>query len=171
MVAKPTDGRHSRPFAFVRWRNEQLEPRIFAMNADRTVEARARTELLEADLVKAVVGVFYDVYNEVGIGFLESVYRRAMATALRDAGIDAAQEAPIEVVFRGRVVGFFRADLIVGARVAVEIKVARAIEPIHVAQVINYLRASTLEVGLLLNFGPKPEFRRLIMSNTRKHSR
>jgi GxxExxY protein len=114
--------------------------------------------------------VFYEVYNELGCGFLESVYEKAMAIALGAAGLRVSRQVGIEVWFRGQSVGDFRADEIVEDAVLLELKAARAIEPSHEAQLLNYLRATELEVGLILNFGPKPEFRRLVFANERKRS-
>src|SRR6185312_4876343 len=92
----------------------------------------------------------------------------AMLVALGQTGIAAAAEVPIEVVFRGVVVGRFRADLMIEQTVIAEVKSARALEPIHEAQLLNYLRSTQVELGLLLNFGRAPKVRRLVYSNTRK---
>ena len=123
------------------------------------------------DLTEKIIGVFYTVYNELGHGFLESVYEQAMAIALREAGFHVVQQAPISVHFRGQTIGEFRADLLIEDKVIVELKAARAIEKAHEAQVMNYLRATKIEVGLLMNFGPRPEFKRFIFDNDRKMSR
>jgi GxxExxY protein len=119
-------------------------------------------------LTQKIIGVFYEVYNELGHGFLESVYENAMVVALRQAGLETAQQAPVRVSFRGQLVGDFRADLLVEDAVIVELKAARAIESAHEAQLLNYLRATEIEVGLLVNFGPKPEFKRFVFDNERK---
>jgi len=123
------------------------------------------------DLTERIIGVFYAVYNELGYGFLESVYEHAMAIALREAGFNVVQQPPISVHFRGQTIGEFRADLLVNDEVIVELKAARAIEKAHEAQVMNYLRATKIEVGLLMNFGPNPDFKRFIFDNDRKASR
>lgn len=123
------------------------------------------------DLTRKIIGVFYDVYNELGHGFLESVYEKAMVIGLRDAGIKVAEQAPIMVRFRGEVIGDFRADLLIEDSVILELKAASGLEPAHEAQLLNYLRATEIEVGLLVNFGPKPEFKRLIFDNERKNQR
>ena len=115
-----------------------------------------------------VIRVFFQVYNELGVGFLESVYVEALNLALAEAGLSTEREVPLAVAFRGRVVGKFRADLVVERCVLVEAKACPQIHPTHEAQVLNYLRAATLEVGLLLNFGPRPQFRRLVFDNELK---
>lgn len=121
------------------------------------------------EITDAILAAFYDVHGDLKHGYLESVYRRAMLVALRHLGVRAAAEVPVTVLFRGVEVGRFRVDLVVEETVAVELKAARAIERAHEAQLLNLLRSTRLEVGLLLNFGPKPEFRRRAYANTRKH--
>jgi GxxExxY protein len=130
------------------------------MIADTTPPDR----LLHRAVTETVIGLFFDVFNELGPGFLESVYVGALAIALQQTGLQYRREAGLEVHFRGIPVGFFRADLVVADRIVVEVKAARGIDAIHEAQLINYMRASRYEVGLLLNFGSKPKFRRLVYS-------
>jgi len=120
------------------------------------------------ELTRKIIGVFYEVYNELGHGFLESVYEAAMLIALREAGLKAEAQVPIAVYFRGNRVGDFRADLMVENAILLELKAARALDSSHEAQLLNYLRATQIEVGLLLNFGIKPEFKRLAFDNERK---
>lgn len=120
--------------------------------------------LIEEELTGRIIGVFYDVYNELGPGFLESVYERAMGIALAEAGLAVEQQAPIGVSFRGQVVGEFRADLLVERRVLIELKACRALEPAHDAQMLHYLKATGVPVGLLMNFGPKAVFKRFVLS-------
>jgi len=115
-----------------------------------------------------IIGVFYEVYNELGVGFLESVYRNSLQLALISKGLTVEAELPISVFFRGRNVGDFKADLVVNHTVLIELKTAEDIVSAHEAQVLNYLRATSLEVGLLLNFGPKPQVRRFLLDNSRK---
>src|SRR5437763_975181 len=124
--------------------------------------------LKHAEITEKIIGVFYDVYNELGEGFLESVYHNAMSVALGQAGLQVAREVSLPVFFRGEMVGDFRADLIVGGLIIVELKSARTIESTHEAQIYNYLRSTELEVGLLLNFGPGAQFRRVAFENSRK---
>jgi len=112
--------------------------------------------------------VFYEVYNELGFGFLESVYREAMRIALGQIGLRVEAEVPVPVSFRGTIVGVFRADLVVNRRVVVELKTAESISKAHEAQVLHYLRSSAMEIGLVMNFGPDARFRRIVMQNARK---
>ena len=124
--------------------------------------------LKHADLTEKVIGLFFDVYNELGEGFLESVYQNAMSLALVQAGLHVEREVAIPVFFRGQMVGDFRADLIVNEVVIVELKTVRALEHVHESQLYNYLRSTEIEVGLLLNFGPRAQFRRIAFENAQK---
>ncbi len=113
-------------------------------------------------LVKKIVRVCYDVQSELGCGFVEKVYERALAIALSEAGFAFEVQYPIAVSFRGNVIGEFYADLLVEGRIVVELKAVSAIESIHKAQMMNYLKASELETGVLVNFGSlKLEINRL----------
>jgi GxxExxY protein len=118
---------------------------------------------------KILYAFFKVVYAELGYGFLEKVYENALANVLREQGLQTEQQARIEVNFRDRVVGEYYADLLVDQLVIVEIKAVSNLLPEHEAQLLNYLRATPYEVGLLLNFGPKPDFRRKIFDNERKN--
>lgn len=124
--------------------------------------------LLHEDTTAAIIGTFYDVYNELGVGFPEFVVRRAMAVALADAGLVVSEEVALPVWFRGRRLASFRADLVVGPGVIVEVKTRQTVDDFHLAQVLHYLKATDLEVGLLLNFGRRPEFRRVVFQNAKK---
>jgi GxxExxY protein len=134
------------------------------MNAD---QRRFKHE----NVTQSIIGVFFDVNNELGYGFLESVYREAMMIALESADLQVEKEFGVEAHFRGRVVGVFKADLLVDGCVIVELKALKELGSTHEAQTLNYLRASVLEIALLLNFGPKPQIRRLAFSNDRKGRR
>lgn len=127
--------------------------------------------LMHEELTSRILRVFYDVYNELGFGYLESIYEKAMEIALQEAGLRVQRQVPVPVSFRGRVIGEFVADLLVEGMVLLELKAARAIDPAHESQLLNYLRATPIEIGLLLNFGPKPQVRRLIFDNPRKRLR
>ena len=123
------------------------------------------------EITSKTIGIFFDVYNELGYGFLESVYEKSLALALASAGIKVSCQIDIPVFFRGTNVGDFSADMLVENCVLLELKSARAIDKAHEAQLLNYLRATEIEVGLLLNFGLKPEFKRMIFDNPRKSIR
>ncbi|MGE5323755.1 MAG: GxxExxY protein [Actinomycetota bacterium] len=120
------------------------------------------------DLCRDIVRVFYEVYNELGYGFLEAVYEEALSRALRDGGFKVDRQVPTPIWFRGSVIREYKADLLVNRAVLLELKAAQGIDPSHKAQILNYLRATEFEVGLLLNFGPKPQFHRFIFENNRK---
>src|SRR6266850_4300471 len=136
------------------------------MNTDKPAGALRYSEGTER-----IIEVFFAVYNELGCGFLESVYEEAMAMALCEAGLRAQRQFPTPVWFRGRQIGDFRADILVEELVLVDLKAARAIDVAFEKQLLNYLRATQIEVGLLLNFGSKPEFRRFVFDNSRKQTR
>jgi GxxExxY protein len=125
-------------------------------------ELRGKTILLYGDTSRAILGAFYAVHSELGFGFLEAVYANALTLLLTRAGLRVARQVPFEIVFHGESVGSYRADLVVESRIVVEIKAGRAIIPQHTAQLLNYLRASRLQVGLLLNFGETAEFKRVV---------
>jgi GxxExxY protein len=127
--------------------------------------------LFEEALTRRIIGAFYDVYNALGYGFLESVYQAALEREMADRGLSVVREAGAEVRYKGSVVGVFRADLLVESRVVVELKASRKLESAHLAQVINYLRATDLEVGLLLHFGPRPSFQRFVATNAHPGAR
>lgn len=120
------------------------------------------------DLTYRIIGVYYDVYNELGHGFLESVDQQSLGLALQSAGLEACWPIANPVSFRGHQVGHFEADMLVEKCVLLELKAMRALDRSHEAQLRNYLRATDLEIGLLLNFGLRPEFRRLLFSNPGK---
>ena len=124
--------------------------------------------LKHEELTAKILSVFYKVYNELGHGFLESVYEAALALALEEAGFAVKKQVPITVWFHHQPLGTFFADILVNETVLLELKAVRALESSHEAQLLNYLRATDIEVGLLLNFGPRPEFKRHLFENTKK---
>lgn len=119
-------------------------------------------ELLERELCSRILGAFYDVYNYFGYGLPEVIYSRALELELTARGLLVAREAAIEVKYKGEPVGDFRADLIVDSRVILELKAIPRLGTEDEFQLLNYLRASGIQVGLLLHFGPRADFRRLI---------
>jgi GxxExxY protein len=120
------------------------------------------------ELTDAVICCFYNVYNILGYGFLEKVYENSMLIELNKLGIDASPQYPISVYYKEHVVGEYFADILVDKFLILEIKAVRNLLPEHEAQLLNYLKATYIEVGLLLNFGPKPEFMRKAFDNARK---
>ena len=130
-----------------------------------TQKRQDRLPALERELTGAIISAFYFCYNELGFGFLESVYRRALTIELRLRGFHIVEEALVEAMFRGVQVGTYRLDLLVEHRVVVEVKATAALGPADKRQLLNYLRASNLEVGLLLHFGPEPVIHRLSRTN------
>ena len=126
------------------------------------------TELKHGKITEKILKVFYAVYNELGHGFLESVYQKSLLIALEAEGLHACSPVEIPVWFRGTRVGSFEADVLVENCVLLELKAVRSLDSNHRAQLLNYLRATEIEVGLLLNFGVKPEFKRLLFDNSRK---
>ena len=124
--------------------------------------AGATTELLHGDVTGEIISAFYAVYNELGFGFLESVYIRALAIELFQRRMNVAREVPVTVYYKGVTVGTYRADLVVSDTVVVEVKTGDQVLEQDRPQLINYLRASNKEVGLLLYFGPKAVLKRVI---------
>jgi GxxExxY protein len=115
------------------------------------------------DITEHILVASFEVMNEIGQGFLESVYERSLLIVLRSRGLKVESQFPIAVMFRNQVVGEFYADLLVEDKVIVELKATKALAPEHQAQVINYLNATRIEVGLLINFGTrKIDYRRLV---------
>lgn len=122
----------------------------------------ARGELLFKDLTYEIIGAFYAVYNALGYGFLESVYRNALVVELGRRGLKVSQEVSTEVHYLGCIVGLYRMDLVVEGKILIEVKASAVLSQSDRRQLFNYLRASKLAVGLLLHFGPKPVHHRLI---------
>lgn len=120
------------------------------------------------DITEKIIKAFYKVYNTLGYGFLEKVYERAMLIELRAMGLNAESQKRILVYYFGNVVGDYNSDLTIENLVICELKAAECIVDEHEFQLINYLKATTIEVGLLLNFGKKPEVRRKIFDNDKK---
>lgn len=119
-------------------------------------------------ITERILRAFFRTYNALGWGFLESVYKRGLVVVLRSLGADVRTEVHLPVYLLGEKIGDYYADVIVDDKVIVECKTADSIGDAHRRQLINYLRATRFEVGLVLNFGEKPTFRRVIYSNTRK---
>lgn len=133
------------------------------MNAD----GHERAHLRHGETTREIIGAFYRVYNYFGYGFNESGYRRALCIALRKKGLKVDEEPPFDMVYEDVVVGRYRADVIVQDSVIVEAKAGINLDPTTMLQLLNYLRLTRLEVGLVLHFGPRPSIKRLISSRIR----
>ena len=125
--------------------------------------------MIREELTDRIIGAFYRVYNELGFGFLENVYQNALYLELMNEGFKVEAQKPINVYYQNRVVGKYKADLIVNGDIILELKAVDYLVKEHELQLINYLKATEIEIGLLLNFGAKPEIRRKIFTNDRKH--
>ncbi len=127
--------------------------------------------LKHKDITGIILNSFYEVYNELGRGFLESVYEKSLAIVLEEKGLKVETQKEVPVFFRGISVGKFKADVVVEEKVVIELKAVKKIDPAHSAQLLNYLKATQIEVGLVLNFGDKPDFKRLVFENIRNNPR
>ena len=125
-------------------------------------------EFLHKELTDQILKVFYKVYNELGYGFLEKVYQNAMYLELKSQGFKVDAQKPIKVYYNSEIVGDFFADLIINDLVILELKACEMLVKVHSAQTLNYLKATNIEIALLLNFGEKPEIKRFIFTNNRK---
>ncbi|HXG66251.1 MAG TPA: GxxExxY protein [Blastocatellia bacterium] len=124
--------------------------------------------LMQGNLTDQIIKAFYRVYNTLGYGFLEKVYENALAIELESVGLRVRRQQPIKVYYHGQLAGEYFADLLVNEAVIIELKAADGICEPHEAQLLNYLKATEIEVGLLLNFGPKAEFKRKLFTNDKK---
>lgn len=119
-------------------------------------------------MTEAIIGAFFEVYNSLGYGFLEKVYENALCAEFKQRGLFFVQQLPINVEYRGQVVGEYFADIVVEGSVIVEVKAVRSLLVEHGAQLLNYLKATDYEVGLILNFGPKAKVVRKVFDNRLK---
>ena len=127
--------------------------------------------LLHKDTTDIILKSFYKVYNNLGYGFLEKVYENALLYELRNHGLDCEKQKPIKVYYEQIQVGEYYADIIVNECIILELKAAESIAEEHEFQLINYLKATEIEIGLLLNIGKNPEFKRKIFTNNKKISK
>lgn len=153
----------------------KAEPRRFAENKPSFAEncttmgtTAHHLRLMHGELSHEILGAFFHVHTALGHGFLEAAYQHAMVSELKARRLAVATEVPFTLRYKGGVVGEYRADLVVARTVIVECKVAEFLTAVHEAQLLNYLRASGLELGLLLNFGPRATFKRLVCSSKEK---
>lgn len=118
--------------------------------------------LKHSELSKKIIAAAYNVHNELGHGFLERVYKNALAIELEEAGLKCSREVPLKVSYHNRIVGDYYADIIVEDKIVVEVKAVNKLDSIHEVQLVNYLKATGLNVGLLINFGQSVEVKRRI---------
>jgi GxxExxY protein len=126
------------------------------------------TDLLYKNITDSILKAYYAVYNQLGYGFLEKVYQNSMYFELKSLGYKVEAQKQIKVYFKNQLVGEYYADLLVEDKVIVELKACELLMNVHVAQLMNYLKATEVEVGLVLNFGEDPEFKRIIYTNDKK---
>ena len=134
------------------------------MKPDRSYrrDDAARAQLVEEDLTRKIIGAFYELYNALGFGFLESICKRALEIALRERGLAVDRQFPVEIFFHGHQLAAQRIDMFVERRVIVEVKASQRLVDADRRQLMNYLTAMNIEVGLLLHFGPKADFKRVL---------
>ena len=125
--------------------------------------------LLHEEITGKIIKAFHTVYNTLGYGFLEKVYENALLIELSKLSLSAKTQYPITVYYDGKVIGNYFADMFVADAVIVELKAAESLNPAHEAQLVNYLKATNAEVGLLLNFGKKPSYKRKVFSQQNKN--
>ena len=126
--------------------------------------------LLHKKITDDILKVYYDIYNQLGYGFLEKVYQNAMFFELRNKGYNVKAQSPIKVYLKGQLIGEYYTDLVIDNKVIIELKACEVLMNVHIAQLMNYLKATDIEVGLLLNFGEEPEFKRIIYTNDIKNN-
>ena len=119
---------------------------------------------LHSNITSEIIKCFYKVYNELGYGFLEKVYHNSLIIELQKVGLTCGSKIPIEVHYENKLVGLYVADIVVNDEVIIETKVADNLCPDHEMQLVNYLKATDIQVGMLLNFGPKPQFKRKVFT-------
>ena len=123
---------------------------------------------LHSEITEQIIKAFYKVYNTMGYGFLEKVYEKTLMIELKKMGLEAQRQIEIKVYYEGEEVGDYKADIIVEEKVILELKAADTLCEEHEAQLLNYLKATPIEIGLLLNFGVKPQMKRKIFTNDKK---
>ena len=130
--------------------------------------SNANEMYLHSETTEQIIKAYFHVYKKLGFGFIEKIYENSLAITLRKRGFEVQQQEPVAVYFEGELVGEYNADLIVNRKVIVELKSVETFHNRHEVQLLNYLRATPIEVGLLMNFGEKPAFKRRIFTNDRK---
>jgi len=140
------------------------------VQAHRDLLPRKPFEGKHADLSEKIIKIFYQVHTELGYGFSEKIYQKAYGIALREIGLKVDEQIPIKVYYHGQVVGEFFGDMLVNDVILLELKAIKIILEEHEAQLVNYLKATEIEVGYVLNFGPSATFKRKLLDNERKGS-
>jgi GxxExxY protein len=125
--------------------------------------------LKHSEITGNIIKHFYKVYNELGYGFAEKVYENSLRIELTNLGYDVRQQRPVNVFYHGTLVGEYFADILVNNSVIIELKSVESLCAAHESQLLNYLKATNIEVGILLNFGPKPDYKRKLFSNDKKN--
>lgn len=126
---------------------------------------------LHSDITGLIIKAYYNVYNSLGFGFLEKVYENALIIEIKKLGLKCLQQQPIEVLYQNQIVGIYYADILVNEKVIVELKAVEKLCEAHEAQLVNYLRASEIEVGLLLNFGKAPQYKKRVLTSEYKRGK
>src|SRR4051812_48757036 len=132
------------------------------MNPEQPDQAECHVELVERQLTGHVLKAFYRTYNILGFGFLETVYKKSLAIDLREIGLRVELEVPTTVMYAGQDVGFYKIDLLVEGKLALELKATEHLGPNDKRQLLNFMKAGSIDVGLLLHYGPEPKFHRLV---------
>jgi GxxExxY protein len=141
----------------------------FSFKGESTMNMKDKSdELLHKEITDQILKAFYKVYNTLGYGFLEKVYESALAIELRQMRLQVDRQVPLKVYYGQHVIGEYFADLVVENKVILELKATETIVQANINQLQNYLKATEIEVGMLLNFGHKPEFKRKVFNNSRK---
>lgn len=135
------------------------------MSSHLVATAKDERSYPHKDLTYKIIAAGFRVHNTLGYGYLEAVYRRAMAAELEHAGIDANQEVPFQLFYRNKCIGLYRADLVVEAKVVVEVKAGLLLDPVAIPQALNYLKTSRLPLALVLHFGPRVTIKRIVATN------
>ncbi|MCD4793434.1 MAG: GxxExxY protein [Bacteroidales bacterium] len=128
-----------------------------------------KSNFKHSDISEKIIKAFYNVYNELGYGFLEKVYEKAMMIELKDLGLERKRQQAVEVLYKNQNIGDYYPDIIVEDNVIVELKAVKNIIDEHEIQLVNYLKATNIEVGLILNFGPKPQITRRVLTKEYKN--
>lgn len=122
------------------------------------------TDYKYTEITEKIIGAAYKVYNTLGFGFLEKIYEKALVIEMKKMGLDVKTQEPIKVLYEGVAVGDYVADIVINGKIIVEAKAVKSLEEIHEVQLVNYLKATKIEVGLLINFGRKIEIKRKIFT-------